>query len=232
MKRKLLTILGILIFLFIVAAGPNLQIGNHTIRMASGVVQISDNDNTNYVQFDIDGLFTLAGTARVKKQIPIDNANLGKGSTAPSQVILGNYNGWEFTIDDDSVFTFHLPHGWASGTDVVINIDWYIDEAYVTNSGEIKWEISWAATPHNASEPVDGPTHTGSSNTGDVNIPATAKFLTQNPLTIPAASLSAEDQIGVTVKRIDITDGSNPGADPVIFDIHIEYTADKLGEAT
>ena len=195
----------------------------------AGQTTLGDGGTTNYAQFAADGELNLFGTARVTTQIPIDNANLGKGSTAPSQVILGNYNGWEYTINDDTVFTFHLPHNWASGTDVVINIDWYINEA---GGDEIKWRIDWAATPHSATEAIDAPTHTGNSDTGDIVVPATAKYLTTNSLTISGGSLSAEDQLGVKLSRIAITDGVNPGNDPVVVDVHIEYIADKLGKAT
>lgn len=197
---------------------------------ADGAVRIGDSSAgapTNYVNIQPNGEIQLVGTARVVKQIPIANANLGKGATKATQVILGRYNLWVFGINDDAVFTFHIPHDWDPSTDIDLNIDWLIDEA---GGDEIKWQISWAATPHNSSEAIDTPTHTGSSDTGDIVVPATVKFLTQNTLTIPASSLSAEDQVGVELKRIAITDGTNPTSEPGIVDVHIEYTANKLGE--
>ena len=195
---------------------------------------VGDAGVTNYANFAGDGELTLFGTARVTSQIPIDNANLGKGNTAPTQIIIGDYNSWEYDINDDTVFTFHIPHDWAAGTAITISIDWFIDQAYVTNSGEVKWQIVWAATPHDASEPLDGPTHTGTADTGDINIPAIAKAIKEDGLTIAGASLSTEDQVGVTISRIALTDGNNPSGnvDPAIVDIHIQYIADKLGEAT
>ena len=195
---------------------------------------VGDAGVTNYANFAGDGELTLFGTARVTSQIPIDNANLGKGNTAPTQIIIGDYNSWEYDINDDTVFTFHIPHDWAAGTAITISIDWFIDQAYVTNSGEVKWQIVWAATPHDASEPLDGPTHTGTADTGDINIPAIAKAIKEDGLTIAGASLSTEDQVGVTISRIALTDGNNPSGnvDPAIVDIHIQYIADKLGENT
>ena len=195
---------------------------------------VGDGGTTNYANFAGDGELTLFGTARVTSQIPIDNANLGKGNTAPTQIIIGDYNSWEYDINDDTVFTFHIPHDWAAGTAITISIDWFIDQAYVTNSGEVKWQIVWAATPHDASEPLDGPTHTGTADTGDINIPAIAKAIKEDGLTIAGASLSTEDQVGVTISRIALTDGNNPSGnvDPAIVDIHIQYIADKLGENT
>ncbi len=195
--------------------------------IGSGDTKIGDGGATNYTQIAADGEITLFGTARVKKQIPIANANLGKGGTKPNEVIIGNYNAWEYGINDDSVFTFHIPHDWAAGTDIIINVDWYIDEPA---GDEIKWQITYSATPHNSTEAIDS---AGTSiDTGDIVIPTTPKFLTQNALTIPAAALAVEDQVGVTLKRIAITDGTNPASEPGVVDVHIEYTSDKMGEAT
>ena len=194
-----------------------------------GTVKIGDSVGGNSTIIKPDGEVNLEGTARVTRGISINNANLGKGSTAPSQVIIGNYNSWEFSINDDSVFTFHLPNNWAVGTDVILEICWYIDEA---GGDEIKWRVDWSATPHNSTEVIDAPTDSGNSDTGDIVIPATVKYLTTNDLIIPGANLSVEDQLGIKLSRISITDGVNPTNKPAVIDIHIQYTLDKLGEAT
>ena len=190
-------------------------------------------DSTNYSVFANDGELTSAGTGRVKKEFSIDAISLSPGATGPDATILGDYYGFSYDIDDDSVTGFELPYDWASGTDVEVKIYWYINEAYATNSGEVQWQIEWSATPTDATEAVDAPTHTGTIDYGDQNIPATAKYLTKTSAgTIAAASLAEGDFIGMTVSRIDVDDGSDPTADPVIVRIEVEYTSNKLGEAT
>ncbi len=144
---------------------------------------------------------------------------------------MGNYNGWEYDINDDSVFTFHIPHDYKAETDVEIQIDWYIDEAYATNNGEVNWQIEYSSTPHDSTEAIDSPTHSGTLSTGDINIPATAKFFTSNTITITSANLELEDQVGINLTRIALVGGVNPTAKPTIIDIHIEYIADKFGES-
>lgn len=200
--------------------------------VSSSGSDLGDGGTTDYASFAGDGELTLNGTARVVAQIGIQNANLGKGSTAASQVILGNFDGWEFDINDDAVFTFHLPHDWATGTDVTLNVDWYCDEDFVTNSGEARWEIAYSAVPHDGTETVDAPTHSATVDTGDVNIPTNAKTFIESAVTLIAANLAVEDQIGVTLKRIALVGGSNPTAKPTVIDVHIEYVRNKLGEAT
>jgi hypothetical protein len=205
---------------------------NYAVK-AVGISRFGDGGTTNYCQIAADGEITLAGTARVKKHVDLANAALGKGSTAPTQVIIGTYTAWEFDIGDDAVLDLDVPPDWASGTDIVLTVCWYIDEAYATASGEVQWRMAWSACPHDSTEAIDAPTHTGSADSGDVNIPATAKYLTETTvLTISGASLSAGDALGITLSRIALTGGTDPTADPAIVHVEMQYTADKLGEAT
>lgn len=154
-------------------------------------------------------------------------SNLGKGTTAPTQAIIGNYTGWEYTIGDDSVFTFRVPENWVVGTDIIINSDWAINEAYATASGEVRFRIVWSAIPHDSTEAINGAGTT--INSDDIDIPATAYFLTSNALTIVGSSFSTGDQIGITLSRIALTAGVNPTAEPAILGIHVTYTANELG---
>ena len=189
-------------------------------------------DATNYTEIKTDGEINLHGTARVYKKKIIPVQDLSVGGTAPDQAILGNVLGYSYDINDDSVFSTELPNDWCSGTDVVISCDWYINEAYAAANGEVRWQAAWSALPHDSTEAVDAPTHSGSDNSGDINIPATAKYLTETAVeTIPAASLSAGDEIGITFKRVALGDGANPTADPVVVNIYLKYTSDRLGEA-
>ncbi len=190
-------------------------------------------DATNYAQFAADGELTLAGTARVTKKLIVPKMQLEFGGTAPNQTTLGNYLGYSYDINDDSIVSTELPVDWAAGTDVIIEADWYINEAYATANGEIQWQAAWSACPHDSSEAVDAPTHTGTVTSGDVNIPATAKHLTETAIgTISGASLAAGDEIGITFERIALVGGVDPTADPVVINFYLKYTADKLGTAT
>ena len=111
-------------------------------------------------------------------------------------------------------------------TDIIVNIDWQINEA---GGDEIAWRIVYSATPHNNTEAIGGAGTT--VNSGDIVVPATVRYLTQTSLTIPSADLAVEDQVGITISRVAISDGTDPStAEPGITDIHIEYIANKLGE--
>jgi hypothetical protein len=172
----------------------------------------------------------LSGSAKVLDHLSIQNPNLGKGGTAPDSVILGNFPGWSYDIGDDSVFSIDLTHVVDTTEDIVLHISWYVNETYAANSGEIQWRAAWAACPKDNTEALDACTHTGTTDTADIDIPDTAKFIIHTTVvTIPAASISELDSIGITFSRVALDGGSNPVADPVITEIHLEFTKNKLG---
>ena len=162
------------------------------------------------------------------KHMYLNNAALTKGNTAPTQVILGNLNAWKFDIGDDAVMTRMLRTDWAVGTDLTVKVCWYIDEVYAPDK-EIQWRVKWSALPHDFSEAVDAPVHSGQIDSGDIDIPAVAKRMGVSTIGIIAgANLSALDMLGFTLSRIAVTH-DNPAQDPGIHHLIIDYLSDKLG---
>lgn len=216
MKKYLLSIL---IFLFL------------SLPIYAALRDSGTSDGTNYVNIANDGEITLAGNARVTKEIRLETTSLAPGSTGPDATIIGNYLGYSYDIGDDSVVTFEIPDDWDTSTNLTAKIYWYINEAYASDK-EVQWRIQWSATPKDNTEAIDSPTYTGSIDFGDQDIPDTAKYLTSSSSeTIAVASLSAGDVMGFTVDRVALDDGDNPTADPVIVHVEVEYTSNVLGEA-
>ena len=209
----------------ILYGGANGSSGN------DGSVKIGDSAETNYVGVATDGTLTLYGTSRKAKHEVIANAALGKGATAPTEVVVGNYTVWEFGLNDDAVLDWEVLSDWAPGTDVEVHIHWQINEAYAAASGEVQWQATWSACPHDETEALDSPTHTGTLDSGDQNIPTNARELAfTNIGTIPGASLSAEDSIGLILKRVALDAGTDPTAEPGVLFLEFHYTVDKFGE--
>jgi hypothetical protein len=188
---------------------------------------VGDGGTTNYAQFAADGELTLAGTARVTKSIDIENANLGKGASAPTEVVVGNFAVWEFGVNDDAVFDIVIPHDIAAGTDMTLNVVWQINEI---GGDEVQWQIDYESIPADSSQAIGGAGTQVKS--GDVVVPGTLRYLTETPMTIASANIAANEHCGIKLKRIAIDDGVAPGNEPGVVDVHIEYTSDKLGEAT
>ena len=174
-----------------------------------------------------DGDVLLTGTARVEKEFIIPLDGFGKGAAKPTEAVLGNYVGFAFSLNDLGYFEFEIPSDWDSTEDIEIVAHWYCNETYAANSGEVRWAVIWTATKEDGTEAVDATTTTTPSE--DVNIPATAKALTETKIAIPAASLAQHDVIGFQFKRVALDDGTDPTAEPVIISMECEYIANKLG---
>jgi len=196
-----------------------------------GDAQLGDIDGGNYLNVSDAGTVTLVGDARVWKEVQFYSSSFAPGASGATEVLLGNYDGWAFSINDEMVASLEIPDDWDAVTDLKLRLYWYIDEAYAANNGEVRWQIDWSACPSDGTEAVDAPTHTGTVDFGDMNIPAVAKRLVRTAQgTIPVASLTTGDLLGLKVKRVTLVDGNNPSAEPVAVNLEVEFIADKLGE--
>lgn len=204
------------------------------------IVLILGSDNaTDIVWFDMlilvegQGAFTWTPYPGeilnvIQKHLYLNNAAFTKGNTAPAQVILGNYNGWEFDVGDDSVMIYDMPDDWIVGTDMVVKVCWYIDEGDA--SKYVEWQIAWSAIPHNFSEAVDSPGNSGTLQSGDIACNAAAKRLGDSVIgVIPGASLADHDALGFTLSRIAAA-GDAPTAKPTAHHLQIEYQSNKRGD--
>lgn len=195
--------------------------------VADGGVRIGDGVPTNYAKFAPDGELTLVGTARVKNILNLGLDGLASGGAAPAINRTGNFYGYEFDLNEDGyVRSFEMPYDWDSSVNPILKIHWYINEAYALQSGEVRWQVNYSPTAETG-EAVDGATI--ALDTGDINIPATAKHLIESSITL--TGIAVEDVIGIQIKRIALTAGNDPTADPVIVSLELEYTVNKLGEA-
>jgi len=187
---------------------------------------------TNYAEFKSDGELNLHGTARVKRPFKVfTSAELQRGTTPPSSGTLGNFGFEQYTLNDDSILNVAVLAERAAGTDIDIIIRWAVDEDYATNSGEVRWQINWSACPDDGTETLDAPTHTGTVNSPDVNIPTNAKTIQETTITISGANILNTDEFGFTLKRIALVGGTSPTEEPGVVTVGVINTMDKLGEA-
>jgi len=173
----------------------------------------------------VDCTVTASGiTGEVEFKIPIDG--FGKGAAKPSETVLGDWVGYAFSINDLGYFSFEVPLDWDEVSDIDVALHWYIDEAYATRSGEVRFAAIATIRKEDGTEVVDSGTY--SYNGSDMNIPATAKALAEYEISIPAADIALHDVIGFQIKRIALVGGTNPTAEPVIVGMEAEYIR-KLG---
>lgn len=185
-------------------------------------------DGTNETQIAANGLQTMIGTARVQRHIHFSGAALGKGATAPSERTTEEpYVSYTYGINDDSSLSVQIPDNMDFTVDAYIKIHWYTD---IDQTGtEVRFDVLW-----NARKPGET-INAGSTTQAGVNINCPAQYVILDSLleTIPANSLEHGDIFGLDIERVAIGDGSNPAVDSIhIVDVEVEYTSNKLGEAT
>jgi len=180
------------------------------------------------------GRQTMIGSARVYKDIHFHGPDLERGNTAPDVDSIGLYKVLLYDIGDDSELPSRdVPHDWAAGTDIKIYVHYAINETYGTDSGEVRFQVLWAATPVDGTEALDAPTHSGTLTSLDDNIPAVAKAPTELLVgTIPGGELAAGDSLALNLERVVIGDGNDPTADPGVLHLHVHYLSDSIGAAS
>jgi hypothetical protein len=159
------------------------------------------------------------GSSSTEIRIPIDG--FGKGAAKPTETVLGNWFGYAFSINDLGYFSFEVPEDWDGTSDIDLALHYYIDEAYSTHSGSVRFAAIRTIITEDGTETVDGSTAT--INGDDKTIPITAKALDEYEIEIPAATLALHDVIGFQLKRVALSAGANPTAEPVIVGMEGEY---------
>ena len=208
----------------VVDSGDNVLIGNQIEAQGGGFF----GGVTNYTQISATGVLTMAGTARVKKEIQVTAEDFRKGASSPTAAIIGNYAVLQFAgvATTQSVnTTFHLPDDMDLSEDLTVHVHWAPSNA---NAGNVKWQITWDAT---ASENGELISDAGATITViDATQTTQDELLETADMTIPAASLAAEDTIGITLFR-DPTDGDDTYGSAASFVlVEFGYIANKLGD--
>lgn len=196
-------------------------------------LRIGDWD-TNYTQFVADGIQTMVGTGRVKKIMNIPVGGTGGGANKPTFTeAFSPFDGYLMSINDDLHYEFEIPYDCDTSEDIEFEIHWYIDRAYADENAEVNWQISYRAVTEDGTEPVDSGGSGDTVTSGDINIPATNKSYLKTGMTISAGTISQNDHLGIDLSRIALVGGTGPGGakEPIISQVHIEYTCNKLGEA-
>lgn len=149
---------------------------------------------------------------------------LALGATPGDMTAHGDFQLCELDINDDTQVHFQLPYMQHRNPlqGIVCWMYWAIDEAYATANGEVRFQYDWSMVANDGTEDIGAPGTTGTGNTGDININATADTIASTTLfTIPIASIAYGDALSVQITRIALDAGVDPTADPGIMSIRI-----------
>ena len=127
---------------------------------------VSDNTGDE-IQSKLDYV-NIDSSDQLYKSIFIMNDDLSYGSSGPMSALIGKSLVWYYTINDDSLISEVLPADLDTSSDVQIFIYWGINEAYATNSGEIRFTIDGYLTA--VGEDLSAGVDSFNFDTGDINI--------------------------------------------------------------
>jgi len=185
----------------------------------------SDTDHSNFAS---NGLLTLHGTARVKRNIEIAIGSIKPPATHPAGWSdLGIAGAWEFSdgTTETVILELPLPLDIDRTEDVVVEIAW----SSPSTSGNCVWQLSYLLRSED--EAIDA--SADDTLTQTVAPSSTANGLVTTSFTIPAADISDTDKLLILrLERIGGDGNDTLGDVAYLTAMNLNYVSDKLGEAT
>ena len=196
-------------------------------------------DGTNEAQFASDGELTLAGTARIMRSVDFEPDALKKGGVGPTDNTEDSFPTHDYqATNDESVFVhWEIPHDYASAGEIHLHIEWFVDTA----PGDAK-NVTWGLEYKKQS--IGDNFDFGAST---ITIIVNDAITTGSPANDKKIHSSAELNLTTTgFEPMDIilirifrdADASEDGAtddfgsDVRVFNYHLMYLSDKLGQGT
>jgi len=183
---------------------------------------------TNYAEFGTNGLLTLYGTARVRKNVEIAIGSIKPPATHPaSWADLGIAGAWEFSdgTTETVILEIPLPLDIDRTENVVVDIMW----ASPSTTGNCVWELSYLMRGED--EAINAAADDTLRQT--VAPSSTANGLVITSFTIPATDISDTDKILILkLDRIGGDTDDTLGDVAYLSSMNFNYISDKLGEST
>jgi hypothetical protein len=163
------------------------------------------------------------------------------GTTAPVfKTFEGVIRGWAYGVGDRGDITYHLPHDYAPGTDLLIHLHWGHNGANIVGNLSATISASYAdrATPMSFTTPVAVPI--GATGVTIANTPQYRHRVDEVPLSSPGGSATTlnTNQIGVdglininyVFTEIPAIAGSPTSTNlPFLWQIDIHYQSTNIG---
>ena len=219
----------------IFSVGGNTHFGSGTHEFI-GTTKLGDG-GSNLTQFSATGVLTMAGTARVMISVDIEPA-LATRPTAnpPGEGTEDSFATHDFNASTEESVYFHweIPHDYVSAGTVHVHFDFFVDTAEA-GASSVVWGVEYKKQSIGDNFDFGAGTTIGYTQTSITSgTPANDKKVHQSSeISLTTAGFVAGDYILLRMFRdADGTGGTDDfPRDARVLDYHIEYLADKLGEA-
>jgi len=191
--------------------------------------------STNYTEWDLDGVQTMHGDARVNKSQMIDLTSMKRGvGNPPAEGLKDGFVTFDFddSTEEEVFFKFIVPDDYEVGTNMSMHLMFFVDTA-PASAKNVRWCIEWKAIA--PGETVDFTSGTGTlcdTHAITTGTPANDAILIEcEDMTGGAGAIAAEDLLLCRLYR-DATHADDTFVgDARLIKAHVHYTANKLGEA-
>ena len=207
------------------------------IQLNATTIRIGDGGATDYTQFAVDGELTLAGTARVLDVIDVEpDAVRRPVANPPGESLEDGFPTHDYDdTTDESVFKHvELTHGYANAGTIHVHLDYFVDVGPADGTVD---DLSWGLEYKKISigDVFDFTAGSTTIYAADLVTQGNNKKTHQSSaLSLTTAGFVAGDIILMRMFRDASGTGNtdNVSGDVRVFDYHIEFLVDKLGEAT
>ena len=204
----------------------------------SGVSVFGDGGDTNYTQFSATGYQLMFGTARVLRSVDFEPEAVKKGGVGPGTSTEAGFpiHDYSPTIDESIAIHWEIPHEYASAGEIHIHVEFFVDTAPVS-AESVTWGVEYKKL--SIGDIFDG----SGSVTAIVNTPLTIGTPANNKKIHSSAEIQLvttgfEPMDVVLIRIFRDANASEPGAtdnyvgDARVFNYHLMYLSDKLGQST
>lgn len=195
-------------------------------------------DASNHITVASDGEITLVGTARVMKSVSFEPDALKKGGVGPADNTEDNFPTHDYdATNDESVFVhWEIPHDYASVGVIHIHFEFFVDTApgsteYVTFGVEYrKLSIGDNFSFSGTTTVIANTAITSGTPANDKKIHITSEISLVVTGFEPGDIILFRFFRDANASEGDASD--NFGNDVRVFNYHLEYLRDKIGETT
>lgn len=211
--------------------------------LSGRVANFGDGGTTNYTEFKTDGELVLHGTAKVMKCLNIEPKwTKGHGASPPDETTEDNSSYFFVTHDYDDTteesvyYVFQTNHDYAISGLIHIHFDFFVDTAPATaKSVTFGVEYKKVVAGTDAFDFSSGTTTGYVSSSITTGTPANDKLIHQaGAVTLSTSGWNPNDIVFLRFFRDATGAGGTDDfvGDVRVFNYHLEYVSDVIGEAT
>ncbi|KKK49265.1 hypothetical protein LCGC14_3136810, partial [marine sediment metagenome] len=204
-----------------------------------GVSVLGDGGATDYTQYAADGYMTMAGTARVLRNVDFEPKAVKQGGVGPAD---GGGTGfpthdYDQTNDESVLIHWEIPHEYASAGEIHLHVEFFVDTA-PASAESVTWGVEYKKLSIGDNFDFSSGTTPVIVNTDlTTGTPANdGKIHSSAEINLTTTGFEPMDVVLIRIFRD--ADASEAGAtddfggDARVFNYHLMYLSDKMGQAS